>query len=220
MSFHSDAANGVLDEASLDTYLKGHQIDEQSTEKGKGTVGLTALALAARNGHVNVVRILLDKGAQADALSTQNRTPLWIMTARGRGSTRAEIVGLLLQQQANAKYSHPELDGGSTPLENELRQLKDPEVVQLLVNAGGTTNTAQELASKLGDPEMNDAMESNAQRSKFRATIVDLIAALISFILAWLNSPAATGIANKIFNRFQISGNKDSPLAKKIAVVS
>ena len=103
---------------------------------------------------------------------------------------------------------------------NELKQLKDPEVVQLLVDADGKTDEATKLAAEIGDPAIDDAMKSNQDRTRLRATIVSLVVSLVQFILAWANSAALTGMANKIFTKFQISGNKDSVMAKKIATVS
>lgn len=220
MTLHSDAATGTLTQAALDGYLKTCKIDDLSTENGNGTFGFAPIAVAARNGHVGSVRILLDNDASADALSSQHRTPLWIVTARGRGDSRAEIVDLLLKHKANAKYFHPDLRGGSTPLENELKQLKDPEVIQLLVDKQGTTDAATKLAAELDEPAIHDAMKSSQDRTRLRATIVDLVTSLILFILAWANSAALTGMANKIFTKFQISGKKDSATAKKIAAVS
>ena len=220
MTIYTDAADGVLQQAALDEFWRTHKIDDPSTEQGNGTIGLTLLALASRNGHLETTRLLLDKGAEADALSSQNRTPLWIVTARGRGSDRAAIIDLLLKHGSNAKYSHPDLLSGSTPLENELKQLKDLEVIQLLVDNGGITDAAKTLAGELKNSDIDDAMQSNSQRTKLRTTIIELITALILFILAWANSAVVSGIANKVFKKFQISGNKDSAMARKIAAVS
>ncbi|KAH8891998.1 ankyrin repeat protein [Thozetella sp. PMI_491] len=217
MSLYKDAAAGSLTAAALDGYLKTGKVDECSTETGSGTLGLTPLALAARGGHVEVVRLLLNKGAKADGLSTKQRTPLWIVTSRGRGDGRLEIVGLLLEHKANAKYSHPSLNNGSTPLVNELNQLRDLDVIELLVQANGKTDEAMTLAAALGDPAISDALQSTQERSKLRDTIVGLVVAFILFIVAWANSPAVTGMVNKVFNKFQMSGNKDSSVAKKIA---
>ncbi|KAI0179868.1 hypothetical protein GGR52DRAFT_216129 [Hypoxylon sp. FL1284] len=217
MSFYAEAAAGTLTSESLNRYLKVHDIDEPSKENGNGTVGITPLALVARNGHFDVAKLLLDQGAKVDALSSLHRTPLWFVTARGRDQNRAEVVKLLLEHGADARYSVKELHNGSSPLENELKQLKDREVVQLLVQYGGKTEAATKLAAEIDDPEINDAMKATQERSKFRNAIVDLITALISFIIAWANSPVFTGVANKVFKEFQISGNKDSPMAKRIA---
>ncbi|KAI2470761.1 hypothetical protein F4781DRAFT_167829 [Annulohypoxylon bovei var. microspora] len=216
MSLYSDAATGILTKRALNDYLKAHKIDERSTEKGNSTIGLTPLAIAARNGHADVVRLLLDNGAEVDAFSTQLRTPLWILTSRGLGNNRVEIANLLLKHGADAKYSCPTLQNGSTPLENELKQGKEPGVIQLLVQHGGTTDTALELAAKLGHPDIDNAMRSTQQRNNLRDAIVSLITALILFIIAWLNSSALTGFANSFFNKFQISGNRTNGMAKKI----
>ncbi|XXH01845.1 hypothetical protein Hte_008207 [Hypoxylon texense] len=217
MSLYVDSAANTLTSASLDGYLKTYNIDEPSKENGNGTIGLTPLALAARSGHFEAARLLLDKGANVNALSTSDRTPLWVITSRGRGDNRAEIVNLLLKHGADVKYRDSNPHNGSTPLENELKQLKDPEVIQLLVQNGGLTEAATKLAEKLGKPEIDDAMRSTKQRSNFRDTMVNLIAALILFIIAWANSAALTGIANKLLKKFQISGNRDSPTARRIA---
>ncbi|KAI1103039.1 hypothetical protein F4804DRAFT_311348 [Jackrogersella minutella] len=216
MSLYSDAATGTLIATALDDYLQAHKIDERSTEERNGTIGLTPLALAARNGHAEVVRLLLDNDAEVDALSSQRRTPLWVVTARGQGDNRAEIVSILLKHGADAKYSDSTLQGGSTPLENELVQHKDPRVVELLVEHGGTTDTALELAAKLGEPEIDEAIRPTQHRTNLRDFIVSLITALILFILDWANSPVLTGIANSVLNKFQISGNRTSPMAMKI----
>ncbi|KAI1136480.1 hypothetical protein F5Y05DRAFT_405384 [Hypoxylon sp. FL0543] len=216
MTLYTDAATGSLTGRALDEYLKTQDIDEPSTEDGNSTIGLTPLALAARHGHAEVVRLLLEKGAQVDAPSSQRRTALWLVTSRGQGDNRAEIVNILLNHGANAKYSDPALLDGSTPLENELKQRKDPEVIQLLVQNGGETDAARKLADSLGEPEIDDAMKSTKQRSRLRDAIVSLITSIILFILAWANSAALTGIANKVFNKFQISGTKKSAWTKKI----
>lgn len=219
MTLLSDVAAGVLTQTALDEYMKQVDINEASHEQGNGTLGLTALGVAARDGNADMVRLLLDNNAEVDALSSQNQTPLWLATARGRGSNRAEVVDLLLKHRANPKYSHPALNGGSTPLENELKQRQDPEVIRLLVDADGITDGAKALADSLQDQEINDAMQSTKQRSWIREAAVNLILAVVMFVLAWANSPALTGIANKVFKKFQISGDKDSVMAKKIQKV-
>jgi len=208
MSLHSDAAAGVLTEAALDRYLRVCLIDDQSTEKGKGTVGFTPLALAAQNGHADTVKLLLLRGAQVDALSAQRRTPLWIVTARGRlgSSSRHEIVGDLLSHQAKADYSDPSLHGGSTPLENELKRLRDPEVIRLLVENGGASDQATKLAAELGDPEIDDAMQSTRYRSQLRVAIAGLISAIALFIIAWADNPEVTAIIEGVFKKFAMSG--------------
>ncbi|GAB1310586.1 hypothetical protein MFIFM68171_00796 [Madurella fahalii] len=199
MSLFHDAAAGTLTREGLLLYLHHHGIDEQSHQRGEGIFGLTPLALAARNGHVDVVRLLLSQGAKADALTGDNKTALWIVTDSGMGRDRAKIVELLLKHKANSRYCHPDLNNGARPLENELRRNKDPEVIQLLVEANGTTAQAEALASGLCNPVIDDAMESTRWRRQIRTATVNLISAFILFILALVDSPGIARMVNKVF---------------------
>ncbi|KAI0845402.1 hypothetical protein F5Y00DRAFT_265657 [Daldinia vernicosa] len=214
MSLHSDAAAGALTHATLNNYLNTCKINEPSTERGNGTIGLTPLALAARNGHADTVRLLLEKGAAVDALSSQLRTPLWIVTARGQGDNRAEIVQLLLRYGADPKYSLPTLQNGSTPLENELRQQKDPDVIQLLVQSGGKTDKVISLAASLGIPEIDTAMGSSKHGSNVLETIVSLIIAVILYIFGWVHNAAIA--AGSVLKKYPICGRMDSSMEKKV----
>ncbi|KAF3059672.1 ankyrin repeat protein [Daldinia childiae] len=214
MSLHNDAAAGVLTHATLNNYLNTCKINEPSTENGNGTIGLTPLALAARNGHADTVRLLLEKGAAVDALSSQLRSPLWIVTARGQGDNRAEIVQLLLRYGADPKYSLPTLQNGSTPLENELKQQKDREVIQLLVQNGGKTDNVITLAASLGIPEINDIMEPSKQGVNVLETIVSLILAVILYIFSWVHTAALA--ARSVLQRYPISGRMERSMVDTV----
>ncbi|KAK2813177.1 hypothetical protein FQN50_000855 [Emmonsiellopsis sp. PD_5] len=211
MTLHSDAAAGVLTRTTLASYLHNSDINKPSEERGKGTMGFTALALAARNGHVDVVRLLLNHGARADALSSENQTPLWIVTSRGRGRRRAEVVELLLQRGANARYSHAKLDNGTKPLENELMNMKDPDVIQLLVEANGTTARSEKLAAAAANLAIDDAMTSTRQRRKLRTASVNLVSAFLIFVLTVIDNAAITRLVLKIFTITQESDINPAP---------
>jgi hypothetical protein len=210
MTLYSEAAAGVLTRTALISYLQNCRINKPSQERGKGSLGFTPLALAARNGHVEGVRLLLNHSANVDALSSHYRTPLWIVTAQGQGRGRAEIVELLLKHKANTRYSYPDLHDGSKPLENELMQLKDPEVIQLLVEENGTTAKAEKLAAKLANSEIDDAMNSTRQRRKLCTAIVNLLSVFILFILTCIDNTAITRMVYKVFTNSLFNDNKNS----------
>ncbi|KAH7304131.1 ankyrin repeat protein [Stachybotrys elegans] len=217
MSLYRDAAAGTLNEVTLNDYLKACGINEQSKQRGGGTFGFTPLALAARNGHAAAVSLLLSHGAHADGLSSSNRTPLWLVTARGQGDNRANIVDLLLKHGADPKYSHPELQGGSTPLENELKQLKDLHVVRLLVDKKGVTQKATELAAELGDSNINDVMQSTEERTKSRDNAVNLIFGFIQWGINTAGVLGVNGIVNRAVKSFQFTRNRENAIGKRIA---
>ncbi|KAI8963485.1 hypothetical protein F5Y11DRAFT_319384 [Daldinia sp. FL1419] len=214
MSLYSDVSTGILTDASLDNHLNTCKINEPSTEKGNGTFGLTPLAVAAKNGHADIVRLLLEKGAMVDALSSQLRTPLWIVTSRGQGDNRAEIVQLLLRYGANPTYSNPTLQNGSTPLENELKQNKDPEVIQLLVQHGGKTDKSIDLADRLRRREIDEVMVSPEQATNVLEFTVSVILAVIMYIFDWVYN--AVLMAGSVLERYPISGRTDDPIMKEI----
>ncbi|PGH33752.1 hypothetical protein GX50_03409 [[Emmonsia] crescens] len=211
MTLHTDAAAGALTSTTLASYLNRSDINEQCKEKGKGTIGLTALALAAKNGHVEVVRLLFSHGAEADAISSQNQTPLWIVTTEGRGPRRAEVVELLLQRGANARFSHPELNKSSKPLENELMNLKDPDVIQLLVEAKGCTARSEKLAAAASNTAIDDAMTSTRKRRKLRSASINLASAFLIFVLTVIDNATITRLVLKIFAAIQKSDINPTP---------
>ena len=60
--------------------------------------GVTALRFAAQFGHVDLARLLLDRGAKVDAASKDGMTPLMAAAEAGQ----AEAVALLLARGADA----------------------------------------------------------------------------------------------------------------------
>src|SRR6266851_1615961 len=69
----------------------------------------TALHLACRRGHVEVVCVLLDGGADAEALDKRKSTPLHVVSQGGH----AELVRVLLDHGVDTK---PKNDGDHTPV--------------------------------------------------------------------------------------------------------
>jgi ankyrin repeat protein len=61
--------------------------------------GATVLHVAAENGHVPAVELLLDKGARINAVDFQGRTPLILAAQKGH----KPVVSLLLRRGAHPK---------------------------------------------------------------------------------------------------------------------
>ena len=69
---------------------------EKTSIEATGNDGATALNLAARNGHVDVVKLLLNTKANVEAQDKNERTPL-ILAAN---NVHADVVKLLFNAKA------------------------------------------------------------------------------------------------------------------------
>ena len=101
-------------------------LDEQKTSGS----GETALHLAAENGHIEAVKVLLDLGASINALQNTAHTPLMYAAYFGQ----MEVVELLIDQGAELNLRG---DSHGTAIDHVNLQ-KHPEIAELIVTAGGT----------------------------------------------------------------------------------
>ena len=124
--------------------------------------GQTPLFCAAKEGHLEIVRYLLDKEANPNATNHYGVSVLWIPCQRGLTS----IVELLLKRGADPEIapSGPEAEersiSGWTPLYAAIKSRQYP-VVKLLLNHGANPNAITSLgstpfllASEIGDLEV------------------------------------------------------------------
>jgi uncharacterized protein len=122
------------------------------TREAEGYLGVTVLMIAAHNGHIDVVRVLLAKGAAVNTLDDGGRSALTLAAAASKN--RAALVKLLLQHGADPQQ-RAEL--GDTALLSAVVS-GDAECTQLLVHAGTDVNgrcglalpTTAELAESAG----------------------------------------------------------------------
>jgi ankyrin repeat protein len=91
--------------------------------------GRTALHWGAQRGDLNAVELLLNAGADANAVDELNNTPL--LFAASSGIPR--MVELLLLRRADVNFANK---GGDTPLHYAARHRDDVESVRVLIQAG------------------------------------------------------------------------------------
>ncbi|MCU1272637.1 MAG: Ankyrin [Bryobacterales bacterium] len=114
---------------------KGAKVDTALTEAGKVRKGpvalnhLTALMFAAPFGRPELLRALIDAGANVNARDIRDMTPL--MLAVSSETQNAEVVRLLLEKGADAKVKSAL---GETALD-WARKFGDPAVLRLLGDA-------------------------------------------------------------------------------------
>ena len=196
-SIFEDCWRGTLTIDRLQAYREVANLD---VDAPSGTKQITPLAAACWKGHLNVVRMLLDNpqiAASPDAPSLRGRTPLHFSTSQSPRKNRTAIVRLLIDAGANVDASSKE-DGLNTPLMYALTRVKDIEVVRLLVDAGASLDaqndqgkSAQDLARAQGD-RFTRALQGSRGRTPPVVAAIDIVLAVIMFIIAWTNNPALT----------------------------
>ena len=153
----SAAASGNIKEVQ-DFIHSGGDINERF-----GGDGETALHRAATNGHIKVIELLLDAGANPNAIDADGATPLLSASYRDQ----VDVVSLLLSKGANPNIA--ERRYGMTPLILAAWKGYEPTVNALLSGGADPTITAKD----------NNTALSRAQ-AEGHIKIVDQLRAVIS----------------------------------------
>ncbi len=98
--------------------------------EAKDSDGWTPLHSAALRGHVEIVRLLCDRGADVEARDNGGRRPLHYAAFHGHISVVKELI-----EERNAEIN-ARINGGWTALV-WARQLNKPDIASFLVSHGG-----------------------------------------------------------------------------------
>ena len=136
MSLLSDVAeNKMFFEACGDGRLEEVETRLQNLQDPNVEMrGRTALHLSASDGHLEVVRLLLEAGASYDRAANDSTTPLHIAAIL----CHWEVVRLLLEKGASC---HQAASDGTTPL-HEAARMGHVEMARLLLKAGASCHEA------------------------------------------------------------------------------
>lgn len=149
--------------------------DENSTSTQRGILPpvinyekYSSLTIAARNGHLSVVKAILESGVGIESRDGENRTALYAAAANGKSEVvrflceskaavniygrndwtpltcaanegHTEAVKLLLKYKADLEMSHKDENGDSTAL-YEASICNHPDIVEILCKAGAKVN--------------------------------------------------------------------------------
>ena len=105
-----------------------HAIDVIADVSAKDKVGSTPLNVASYNGHVDIVKILIDNGADVNPKRNDGFTPLHYATVKGH----VDVARVLIDNGANVNAMN---SSGWTPL-GIAKFRNEDSIVELLENAG------------------------------------------------------------------------------------
>ena len=135
-AYAQKADDAALIEAAKNGDLSGVKsaLSRGTSSNTKDENGTTVLTWASYNGHEDVVKLLLDKGAEVDAKhSTDGRTAMWFASQEGH----AEVVKLLLEKGAEVNTKRTTTGATSLLLASKNGHI---EVVKLLLEKGAEVN--------------------------------------------------------------------------------
>ncbi|KAM0265122.1 hypothetical protein ACHAQJ_000274 [Trichoderma viride] len=195
MGIHYDARKGTLVGSILTSYIEGNPdlINEQDPVEG-----MTPLAAAVLEGHVEVVRQLLRRRAKPDAPCRNGETPL-LLAAWKASSNRSRIIQLLLQIKKIPKGyvdATCKLAGNNTPLMFILRKTQpvDIDSIRLLRKAGASLTlenddgvSAEEMAEESDNKKVMQAIYPENEQSSLQK-LSALVTSFLLFVIAWANN--------------------------------
>ena len=221
MFIHDSAYDGSLTRSQLRRYIS---TNPSSLNEIGGNIDLTPLCAACLGGHLDVVKHLLSFGADPNAVSNYDRTPLFYITdpkSKASSASRRKIIHELISGKAGLKadLDAPCDDDKNTPLMNVIIQLKDKAVIQELVESGASLTvrhypsqkTAKELAE---DHDLTGSLVSKAEKDMAWAKLIDLAVTFILLIIQYVNNKTVTDAVGGIVKKYYDISVKDEDVPK------
>ena len=220
MSIQDSAYDGSLTRFQLQRHVSTHS----SLNEIGGNIDLTPLCAACLGGHLNVVKHLLSFGADPNAISNYERTPLFYITdpqSKASSTTRCAIIRELISGKSGQKANldAPCDDDKNTPLMNVIIQLKDKGVIQELVESGASLTIRyypnQKTAKELGEEhDLAASLVSKAERDKQWAVLIDLVVTFVLLIVQYVNNKTVTNVVGGIVKKYYDMSVKDEDVPK------
>jgi ankyrin repeat protein len=193
MDIHTHSWRGLLSQFPIDDCLRSNPrlLEEIESERG-----ITPLAASTIRGHIQDVKLLLNKGANVNKQSRRGVTPL-LFAAWRTTENRATIIRLLLEHGAYVDATCPHAQG-NTPLMLvflETRPIDIESVMELRKRGASLTltndegKTALDLANMSKDDKVITAIQQQqTQENEWRMMkglaqlIIDRFMFLLSII--------------------------------------
>ncbi|KAF5316738.1 hypothetical protein D9619_006771 [Psilocybe cf. subviscida] len=217
------AFNGTLADANLQFYLK--RDGPSCLDKPGGDQGFTSLSAACVTGRLATVQLILQNGANPNALSSQKRTPLFLATSTKETRDRCAIVRTLLEAGASVDDAYVET-GHATPLMNAVAVSCDRDVVVELLKHGADPNkgdntwrTPAEVGREMGMADLfpDDNVESTVTSfgqspvSPVGVNIPSTVETSVKMLSPDLRSPALKRSTRRISNQANHPPALESP---------
>ena len=223
MSIHDSAYDGSLTLSQLRRHIS---TNPSSLNEIGGNIDLTPLCAACLGGHLHVVKHLLACGADPNAVSNYECTPLFYITDPGSRSkassgTRCAIIRELISGRHGLKadLDAPCDDDKNTPLMNVILQLKDKAVIKELVESGASLTVqhypGQKTAKELGEEhDLAGSLVSKAERDMAWAKLVDVVVTFVLLIIQYVNNKTLTNVVGGIVKKYYDISVKDEDVPK------
>ncbi|KAL2184044.1 hypothetical protein L209DRAFT_757383 [Thermothelomyces heterothallicus CBS 203.75] len=159
--------------------------------------GIPPLTLAARYGHLEAVKVLLDEGANPNLKDRNGATALNI-AAHYAPKNQAAIIRALLKARASVDATDPKL-GNNTPLMTVIVQTRNLDSISELINKGASLSAKNNAGETAEDLAKSDAVVLAALRSKTGGRNLLSRAArkfikIVLTALSLLNEPLKSGV--------------------------